>query len=77
MTSCARRCISAFPRCTESKSSSAALAPVAIDDAAPPPMPINIPGPPSCTMSAASGNACFRVSREAMLPTPPAIMIGL
>ena len=45
MTSCARRSISGLPRCTESKSSSAALAPVAIELAAPPPMPMRMPGP--------------------------------
>ncbi len=47
ITSCARRSISALPRCTESKSRSAVLTPVAIDDAAPPPMPMSMPGPPS------------------------------
>ena len=39
MTSCARRCISGLPRCTEAKSRSAELMPAPIDDAAPPPEP--------------------------------------
>src|SRR5215471_3626362 len=44
-TSWARRSISALPRCTESKSRSATFAPASIDEAAPPPMPISMPGP--------------------------------
>ena len=52
MTSCARRCISGLPRCTEAKSRSAELAPAPIDDAAPPPRPISIAGPPSTTIFA-------------------------
>jgi hypothetical protein len=36
-----------LPRCTEAKSRSAVLVPVAIDEAAPPPRPISMPGPPS------------------------------
>jgi hypothetical protein len=47
ITSCARRWISALPRCTESKSRSSVFAPARIDEAAPPPMPISMPGPPS------------------------------
>ena len=47
MTSCARRWISGLPRCTEAKSRSSALAPLPTDDAAPPPRPISIAGPPS------------------------------
>ena len=46
ITSCARRSISALLRWTESKSRSAVFAPVAMDEAAPPPMPISNPGPP-------------------------------
>ena len=66
MTSCARRWISALPRCTESKSRSAVLAPVAIDDAAPPPRPISMPGPPSWISSApsASGSLCACVGAD-------------
>ena len=47
MTSWARRCISGLPRCTLSKSSAAVLLPAAIELAAPPPMPMRMPGPPS------------------------------
>ncbi|MNQ86952.1 hypothetical protein D3C85_1021590 [compost metagenome] len=47
ITSWQRRSISGFSRCTEAKSRSAELVPVAIDEAAPPPRPINMAGPPS------------------------------
>ncbi len=52
MTSCARRWISGLPRCTEAKSRSAELAPAPTDEAAPPPRPISIAGPPSTTTCA-------------------------
>ncbi|MCY1533781.1 hypothetical protein D9M68_691290 [compost metagenome] len=77
MTSCARRSISGLPRCTESKSSSAALAPVAIELAALPPMPMRMPGPPSWISSEPAGNRIFLVCVASMLPRPPAIMMGL
>ena len=77
MTSCARRWISGLPRCTESKSSSAALAPAAIELAAPPPMPMRMPGPPSWTSSVPAGNSILCVCVAAIAPRPPAIMIGL
>ncbi len=54
-----RRWISALPRWTESKSRSAVLVPVAIDDAAPPPIPISMPGPPSWISSAPSAIGCL------------------
>src|SRR6218665_181257 len=63
MTSCARRWISGLPRCTESKSSPAALLPVAIELAAPPPMPMRMPGPPSCTSSVPAGKRNFSDQR--------------
>ena len=47
ITSCARRSNSGLPRWTESKSKFSALAPVSILEAAPPPRPINIAGPPN------------------------------
>ena len=50
MTSCARRWISGLPRCTEAKSRSALDAPLFTDDAAPPPSPMSIAGPPSTTI---------------------------
>ena len=57
MTSCARRWISGLPRCTEAKSRSSVLVPVVIDDAAPPPRPISMPGPPSWISSVPAGNS--------------------
>ena len=77
ITSCARRWISALPRWTESKSRSAVFAPVAIDEAEPPPMPISIPGPPSWMSSAPAGTSALCACSARTLPTPPAIMIGL
>ena len=41
------------------------FAPVAIDDAAPPPRPISMPGPPICTSSVPSGNGCLCDVRDA------------
>ncbi len=64
MTSCARRWISGLPRCTESKSSSAAFAPVAIELAAPPPMPMRMPGPPSWISSVPAGKSILCVKRR-------------
>ena len=52
MTSWQRRCISALSRCTDAKSRSSCDAPDASDDAAPPPRPISIAGPPSTTIGA-------------------------
>ena len=46
-------------------------------DAAPPPSPISIPGPPSWMRSAPTGSSRLCTCAAAMLPTPPAIMIGL
>ena len=77
MTSCARRWISGLPRCTESKSSAAVLVPAAIELAAPPPMPMRMPGPPSWTSSVPAGNSILCVCAAAIAPRPPAIMIGL
>ncbi|MNT56020.1 hypothetical protein D3C72_1932980 [compost metagenome] len=77
MTSCARRSISGLPRCTESKSSEAALVPLAMELAAPPPMPIFMPGPPSWISSVPAGKSIFFVSFESITPRPPAIMMGL
>ena len=77
ITSCARRSISGLPRWTESKSSSTALAPVAIELAALPPIPIRMPGPPSWINRLPAGNAILLVCPAAIVPRPPAIMIGL
>ena len=51
ITSCARRCISGLPRCTDAKSRSARCSrPHPSEEAAPPPSPIRSAGPPSTTM---------------------------
>ena len=47
MTSWQRRSISGLPRCTEAKSRLSSLLPDETDDAALPPNPINMAGPPS------------------------------
>ena len=77
MTSWQRRWISGLPRCTEAKSRSAVLVPVAIDEAAPPPRPMSMPGPPSWISSVPGGKVGFSACCAWMLPRPPAIMIGL
>ena len=77
MTSCARRCISGLPRCTESKSSAALLLPAAIELAAPPPMPMRMPGPPSWMSSVPASKFSLWVCVASIRPRPPAIMIGL
>ena len=77
MTSCARRWISGLPRCTESKSSAAALAPAAIELAALPPMPMRMPGPPNWTSKVPAANAILSVCVAEIVPRPPAIMMGL
>ena len=55
ITSWQRRCISGLSRCTDAKSRSSCDAPDAIDDAAPPPRPISIAGPPSTISGAPAG----------------------
>jgi hypothetical protein len=78
ITSCARRWISGLPRCTEAKSRSAVLLPVVIELAAPPPRPISMPGPPIWTSSVPGASvSALNDWLAAMLPTPPASMIGL
>ena len=77
ITSCARRWISGLPRCTESKSSAAVLVPAAIDEAAPPPMPMRMPGPPSWISSVPAPKGSLCVWPSLIVPRPPAIMIGL
>ena len=77
ITCCARRWISALPRCTESKSRLARFAPPPIEEAAPPPMPISMPGPPSCRRSVPAGSGALAECPARRLPRPPASMIGL
>ena len=57
ITSCARRSISGLARCTESKSKASALLlePEEMLEAAPPPIPMSIPGPPNCMSKAPTG----------------------
>ena len=57
ITSWQRRSISALSRCTEAKSRSSLDAPEASDEAAPPPRPISIAGPPSTMSGAPAGDA--------------------
>ena len=59
MTSWQRRCISGLPRCTEAKSRSSAEAPEAMDEAAPPPRPMSMAGPPSTTSGVPAGKRSF------------------
>ncbi len=40
-------------------------------------MPIRIPGPPSCTSSVPAGKRTFSVWSALIVPSPPALMIGL
>ena len=56
MTSWQRRSSSGLSRCTDAKSRSSELSPDATDDAAPPPSPISIAGPPS-TMTLSPGRS--------------------
>ena len=77
ITCCARRCISGLPRCTDAKSSDSLPEPLPCDEAAPPPRPISIAGPPSSTSGAPAGTGRLSTCACRTLPTPPAIMIGL
>ena len=72
-----RRCISAFPRWTLLKSSASSFVPVIMDEAAPPPRPMRIAGPPICTMYAPVGTGFFSTWSRTITPCPPASMIGL
>ena len=54
ITSWQRRSISGFSRCTEAKSKLSPMVPLSTDDAAPPPRPINMAGPPN-TISKSPG----------------------
>ena len=77
MTSWQRRCISGLARCTEAKSRSSAEAPLAMLEAAPPPRPMSMAGPPRTTSGEPAGKGRFSMSAARMLPRPPASMIGL
>ena len=77
ITSWQRRCISALSRCTDAKSRSSAEEPEASEEAAPPPRPISMAGPPSTTIGVPAGNCPFFTCSARTLPNPPATMIGL
>ena len=77
MTSWQRLSISGFWRCTEAKSKSAELVPVVIEDAAPPPKPISMAGPPSTINWAPASNSGLSTWSSRIFPYPPAIIIGL
>ena len=53
------------------------LLPVAIDEAALPPMPMRMPGPPNWINRLPTGMSFLWVCSAEMLPMPPASMIGL
>ena len=77
ITSWQRRSISGLPRWTLAKSRLCSLVPVTFELAAPPPKPINMPGPPS-TISASPGNISpFSIHSLRIFPIPPASMMGL
>ena len=77
MTPWQRRCISALPRWTELKSRSSEFVPVIIEDAAPPPKPMRMAGPPIWTMRAPGVTGFFSIWLSRMTPMPPASMMGL
>ena len=77
MTSWQRRCISALSLCTEAKSSSESPAPAPWDDAAPPPKPISMAGPPNTTILLPGGMARLKTWAGRATPQPPANMMGL
>ena len=78
MTSCARRSISGLPRCTESKSSSAALAPAAIELARAAAHADAHAGAAELDQQRAGRELdLVRLRRRRCVPRPPAIMIGL
>ncbi|MEZ4367212.1 MAG: hypothetical protein R2939_13150 [Kofleriaceae bacterium] len=77
MTSWQRRCISALSRCTDWKSSSLAWLPAVTDDAAPPPRPMSMAGPPSTTSGAPGATAALCTCPGRTLPRPPASITGL
>ena len=69
--------ISAFSLWTEAKSSSSSLSPEDIDDAAPPPRPISMEGPPNTTTKSPTSIGFLRLFLFFTSPIPPANMIGL
>ena len=77
MTSWQRRSISGFSRCTEAKSKSSEPDPEACEEAAPPPKPMSIAGPPKIIIKEPGGITCLSINMGRILPMPPAIIMGL
>ena len=77
ITSWQRCSISGLSRCTEAKSRDSLLWPEAIDEAAPPPRPISIAGPPKTIKQAPAVISCLITCSLRTLPIPPASIIGL
>ncbi len=48
-----------------------------MDEAAPPPSPMSMAGPPKTTSAAPAGTSALCTWGTRMLPNPPAIMMGL
>mmetsp|Transcript_42293 Transcript_42293/g.108165 ORF Transcript_42293/g.108165 Transcript_42293/m.108165 type:complete len:401 (+) Transcript_42293:127-1329(+) len=69
--------ISASPRCTALKSSSALLEPLARLDAAPPPMPMRYAGPPIFTISMPGAGSSLSRWAWSIWPMPALNMMGL
>ena len=51
--------------------------PEATEEAAPPPRPMSIDGPPRTTSFDPAGSGAFSTMERRMFPQPPAIMMGL
>ena len=77
ITSWQRRSISGFSRCTEAKSKLSADWPEAIEEAAPPPKPMFMAGPPSAIKLAPTTISRFCTCSSRILPKPPANIMGL
>lgn len=70
--------ISASPRCTALKSSSALpLLPLGTELAAPPPIPMRYAGPPTLTTSIPTSGGFFLWCARSIWPKPPENMMGL
>uniref|UniRef100_A0A0A9CGR6 Uncharacterized protein n=1 Tax=Arundo donax TaxID=35708 RepID=A0A0A9CGR6_ARUDO len=68
--------ISASPRCTALKSSSASFWPLTILEAAPPPIPILYAGPPIFTTSMPISGSPFDMCAWSICPIAPLNIIG-
>ena len=77
MTSWHLLSISAFSLCTEAKSKSSSLSPDDMDEAAPPPNPMSIEGPPKTTTKSLASIGFLMLFLSFTSPIPPANIIGL